>query len=54
VDLPDTLAGCHEKLGDVAKARERNEELLRLWAKADPDLPRLIEAKARKARLDAR
>jgi tetratricopeptide (TPR) repeat protein len=48
------LAGCHEKLGDVAKARERNEELLRLWANADPDSPRLIEAKAMKARLDAR
>jgi lipopolysaccharide biosynthesis regulator YciM len=48
------LAGCYEKLGDVAKARERNDELLRLWAKADPDLPRLIEAKAMKARLDAR
>jgi lipopolysaccharide biosynthesis regulator YciM len=52
--LLHALAGCHEKLGDIAKARERNEELLRRWAKADPDLPLLVEAKALKARLEGR
>lgn len=45
------LARCHERLGDLAKARERNEELLRLWVNADPDLPLLVEAKAMRARL---
>jgi hypothetical protein len=28
--------------------------MLRLWARADPDLPLLVEAKALKARLEAR
>ena len=46
-----SLALCHEKLGDLPKARERNTEMLRLWAKADPDLPMLAEAKALQARL---
>jgi hypothetical protein len=50
----DALAACYEKTGDLARARERNDELLRRWARADPDLPRLAEAKARKARLEAR
>jgi hypothetical protein len=45
------LATCHEKLGDVSKARARNDELLRRWAKADPDVPLLVEAKALQARL---
>ena len=45
------LAECHEKLGDLTKARERNDEFLRLWADADPDLPLLAEAKALQARL---
>jgi hypothetical protein len=45
------LAACHEKLGDLAKARERNDELLRRWSRADPDLPLLAEAKALQARL---
>ena len=46
-----SLALCYEKLGDLPKARERNAEMLRLWAKADPDLPVLAEAKALQARL---
>ena len=46
-----SLALCYEKLGDLPKARERNAEMLRLWAKADPDLPMLAEAKALQARL---
>ena len=45
------LAECYEKLGDLAKARERNDEFLRLWAKADPDIPLLVEAKAMRERL---
>jgi tetratricopeptide (TPR) repeat protein len=48
------LATCYERTGDLAKARERNDELLRRWARADPDLHLLIEAKALKARLEAR
>ena len=47
------LALCYEKLGDLPRARERNAEMLRLWAKADPDLPMLAEAKALQARLAA-
>ena len=46
-----SLALCHEKLGDLPKARERNDEMLRLWANADPDLPLLADAKALHARL---
>ena len=49
--LLHSLALCHEKLGDLPKARERNEEMLRLWVNADPDLPLLAEAKAMQARL---
>ncbi len=49
--LLQALAGCYENLGDLPKARERNDELLRIWANADPDLPWLIEAKARRERL---
>jgi tetratricopeptide (TPR) repeat protein/TolB-like protein len=45
------LAACYEKLGDLAKARELNDEFLRLWARADPDLPLLAEAKAMRERL---
>jgi tetratricopeptide (TPR) repeat protein len=49
-----SLALSYEQLGDLAKARERNDEMLRRWEKADPDLPLLLEAKALKARLEAR
>ncbi len=48
------LASCYEKTGDLSKARERNEELLKLWEEADEDIPLLIEAKAMQARLAAR
>ncbi len=48
------LASCYEQMGDVAKARERIGELLELWKRADPDLPRLAEAKALRRRLEAR
>ena len=44
--LLHSLALCHEKLGDLPAARERNAEMLRLWANADPDIPLLAEAKA--------
>jgi tetratricopeptide (TPR) repeat protein len=45
------LAVAYERIGDRARARERVDELLRLWQRADPDLPRLAEAKAMKKRL---
>jgi tetratricopeptide (TPR) repeat protein len=48
-----SLALCLEKMGDLEKARARNEEMLRLWERADPDLPLLAEARALKARLAA-
>ncbi|MEY2668345.1 MAG: hypothetical protein RJA59_983, partial [Pseudomonadota bacterium] len=46
-----SLAICHEKVGDLTKARARNAEMLKLWANADRDLPLLDEAKAMQARL---
>jgi tetratricopeptide (TPR) repeat protein len=52
--LLEALAYCYEQLGDIALARERNDELLRIWDGADPDTPRLVRAKALKARLEAR
>jgi tetratricopeptide (TPR) repeat protein len=51
--LLHSLAICHEQMGNLASARERNEELLRLWARADPGLPLLVDAKAMQARLAA-
>ncbi len=48
-----SLALCYETVGDLAKARERNAEMLRLWANADPDIPLLAEAKATRAWLVA-
>ena len=45
------LAGAYERTGDGPKALERVDELLQLWQRADPDLPRLAEAKALKKRL---
>ncbi len=53
-DLPRMLHGlatCYEKMGDVAKARERNAEMLKRWEKADEDIPLLIEAKAMRERI---
>jgi len=49
-----TLAICYEKLGQVERARERNDELLQRWARADADLPLLAEAQVLQARLAAR
>ncbi|HEU4384701.1 MAG TPA: protein kinase [Anaeromyxobacteraceae bacterium] len=46
------LALCYEQMGDFAKARERIGELLTMWERADPDLPRLAEAKAIRQRLE--
>jgi tetratricopeptide (TPR) repeat protein len=48
------LAGAYERLGEKQKARERVDELLKLWQRADPDLPRLAEARAMKKRLAPR
>ncbi len=45
------LAGAYERLGERQKGLERVDELVRLWQRADPDLPRLAEAKALKKRL---
>jgi hypothetical protein len=45
------LATCYERTGDLAKARERNDEMLKRWEKADEDIPLLIEAKAMRERL---
>ncbi len=44
-------AVAHERLGERAKARAKLDELLRIWRKADPDLPVLPEARALRARL---
>jgi len=48
-----SLATCYEKTGDLTRARERNDEFLRLWARADPDIPLLVEAKAMREKLAA-
>jgi ATP/maltotriose-dependent transcriptional regulator MalT len=46
-------AGAHARSGDPARARARLDELLRLWQRADADLPALAEARALQARLAA-
>jgi pentatricopeptide repeat protein len=48
------LAGAYERTGDRQKALERVEELLRLWERADADLPQLAQARALKKRLAPR
>ena len=48
------LASAYDRLGDKAKARERVDELLKLWQRADPDLPHLAEARALKKKLAPR
>ncbi len=51
---PHTLyleASSLERLGDVDGARRVVERLLRMWRRADPDLPLLHEAKALQRRL---
>ena len=40
------LATARHRLGQDGKAREALERLLRLWSRADPDLPLLREARA--------
>jgi tetratricopeptide (TPR) repeat protein/predicted Ser/Thr protein kinase len=45
------LAKLYEKRGDHAKALEHYEKFLRYWKDADPDLPELVDAKARVAEL---
>ena len=47
------LASAYEKLGDRPKATERVDELLRILDRADPGLPRLVEARALKKRLSS-
>jgi hypothetical protein len=49
--LLHSLALCYEQVGDVAKAWERNEEMLRLWVNADPGIPLHAEARALQSRL---
>jgi tetratricopeptide (TPR) repeat protein len=52
--LPRTLlllAQAYERTGDQVRARERVDELLRMWKGADPDLAVLREANALQARL---
>jgi tetratricopeptide (TPR) repeat protein len=49
--LLQRLATCYEKMGDLTKARERNNEMLKRWEKADEDIPLLVEAKALRERL---
>lgn len=44
-------AAALERLGEIEHSRTVNEQLLRLWDHADPDLPLLVEARARQARL---
>jgi len=42
---------AHERLGERAKARAKLDELLRIWRRADTDLPLLSEVRAMRARL---
>ncbi|MFQ5640288.1 MAG: tetratricopeptide repeat protein, partial [bacterium] len=45
------LGKIYEKKGDKQRAIENTEKFLDLWKDADPDLPDLIDAKARLAKL---
>jgi tetratricopeptide (TPR) repeat protein len=45
------LGKIYEKKGDTQLAIQNYEKFLDLWKDADPDLPDLIEAKARLAKL---
>jgi tetratricopeptide (TPR) repeat protein len=47
------LAQAYDRSGDRGRARERLDELLRLWRRADADLPMFAEAKALDARFRA-
>lgn len=45
------LGKIYEKKGEKQRAIEKTEKFLYLWKDADPDLPDLIDAKERLARL---
>jgi tetratricopeptide (TPR) repeat protein len=47
------LAVAYDRLGEPARARQRVEELLRLWQRADPDAPNVAEARALARKLGA-
>ncbi len=46
-----SLARCYEQTGNSAMARERVDELLQRWERADPGIPILVEAKQLKDNL---
>jgi eukaryotic-like serine/threonine-protein kinase len=46
-------AGARERMGQLEEARRLVDDLLVLWARADPDLPFLAEARSMRARLKA-
>ncbi|MBI3006071.1 MAG: tetratricopeptide repeat-containing protein [Ignavibacteriales bacterium] len=46
-----SLGKIYEKKGDKKLAMENYEKFLTLWKEADKDLPELIDAKARLAKL---
>jgi DNA-binding SARP family transcriptional activator len=46
------LAQSYERSGEPAAALEAYRRVLRMWSEADPDLPDLIETRARVAELD--
>ncbi len=48
------LAVAYERVGDRVRAHERVDELLKMWHRADPDLPHLAEAKALQRRVSPR
>ena len=41
------LAQVHERRGQMERARTEYQEFLRVWSKADPDIPEVILARAR-------
>jgi tetratricopeptide (TPR) repeat protein len=47
------LAVAYDRLGDPAKARDRVQELLRFWRRADADAPNVAEARALARKLGA-
>src|SRR6266436_2450540 len=48
------LAALYERTGNHLRAAEATQRFLAAWAKADPDLPEIKEARARLERLQAR
>jgi tetratricopeptide (TPR) repeat protein len=43
------LAQAYERKGDRERARTAYERFMQIWKDADPDIPEVIEAKARLA-----